>query len=155
MSFNANRGVSVYSSYDNGYATPRFSGGGTRAAAPQWAGLIAIANQGRNVYGLSTLDGPSQTLPLLYSAPSSDFNDITDGTNTSGFSAGRGYDMVTGRGTPKADLVVYSLIGQDFDLTGGRLTVIGDQLGSGYKDHVYVGLSGSGGVRVRARRHVR
>ena len=40
---------------------------------------------------------------------SADFNDITTGNN--GFAAGPGYDLVTGRGTPKAALVVNDLIG--------------------------------------------
>ena len=37
--------------------------GGTRAGSPQWAALIAIADQGRAAAGSGTLDGTSQTLP--------------------------------------------------------------------------------------------
>ena len=43
--------------------------GGTSGGAPQWAGLFAIADQGRALAGLPALDGPSQTLPALYQAP--------------------------------------------------------------------------------------
>src|SRR5262249_27785088 len=77
------------------------------AGAPQWAALIAIADQGRALAGEGTLDGATQTLPTLYQLPSSDFHDITSGNN--GYSAGTGYDLVTGRGTPLANMVAYHL----------------------------------------------
>jgi hypothetical protein len=73
--------------------------GGTSAGAPQWAGLIAEADQGRALVGLLPLDGPSQTLPAIY-AFSSAFHDVTSGSN--GYSAGWGYDLATGLGTPIA-----------------------------------------------------
>src|SRR5207244_3813959 len=72
-------GVPVYDSYNNGTSAPWGQFGGTSAAAPQWAALIAIADQGRILAGKGTLDGASQTLPMLYSLPSSDFRDITSG----------------------------------------------------------------------------
>jgi hypothetical protein len=82
---------------------------GTSAGAPQWAALIAIADQGRAGAGQGTLDGRSQTLPKLYQLPQSDFHDITTGSN-GGYSAGPGYDLVTGRGTPIANLIASALI---------------------------------------------
>ncbi len=94
-------------------------GGRHQRRAPQWAGLIAIANQGRALSGLGTLDGVSQTLPIiysLYSAPgtsgyssyTSDFNDIIDPRNF--FEAATpGYDQLTGVGSPKAFNVVDAL----------------------------------------------
>src|SRR5208283_238239 len=76
---------------------------GTGVAADLFAGLIAIADQGRAENDLPTLD-TRDTLSALYSFPS-DFNDITEGSNTS-YSAGPGYDLVTGLGSPNAaDLV--------------------------------------------------
>jgi hypothetical protein len=86
-------------------------GAGTSAAAPQWAALIAIANQGRALRGLGSLDGASETLPLLY-RPSfhGDFHDITQGGNQAGLQAGPGYDLVTGLGSPKADRLVPHLV---------------------------------------------
>ncbi len=80
---------------------------GTSAAAPIWAGLIAIADQGRALFGASPLSGPTQTLPALYSLPSSDFHDIVNGNN--GAPAGPGYDLATGLGTPVANLIVPAL----------------------------------------------
>jgi hypothetical protein len=62
-------------SYDNGSAAPWAKFGGTSLGTPCWAGLIAIADQGRAREGLPSLDGPSQTLPLLYHLPIAAFND--------------------------------------------------------------------------------
>jgi subtilase family serine protease len=95
--------------------------GGTSAAAPQWAGLMAIVNQGRALAGLAPMSGYSQTLPALYQLPGSDFHDITTGSN--GYSAGPGFDLVTGRGTPVANLLVPALAGVSGGGTGRPPTV--------------------------------
>ncbi len=111
VSFDASpgSGVSVYDSYDNGTSDPWETVGGTSLATPCWAGLVAIVDQGRSVFGLSSLDGPTGTLPSIYKLPTADIHDITTGSN--GYSAGVGYDLVTGLGTPIANLLVYDLIG--------------------------------------------
>ena len=101
-----NAGVAVYDSY-NGGADPWYEVGGTSLSAPVWAGIFAITNQGRARAGMASLDGPTQTLPRLYQISSADYHDITSGNN--GFPAGVGYDMVTGLGTPKANLLVPDL----------------------------------------------
>jgi hypothetical protein len=101
-------GVAVYDSWDSPSA-PWIRIGGTSLAAPMWAGVIAIANQGRVLNGSKTLDGPTQTLPMLYALPASDFHDVTTGNN--GFAAGAGYDLVTGRGTPIVNLLAPALAG--------------------------------------------
>ncbi len=80
---------------------------GTSAASPIWAGLIAIADQGRVLAGGTPLTGYTQTLPALYSLPAADFHDILYGNN--GDPAGLGYDLDTGRGTPVANLLVPDL----------------------------------------------
>ena len=105
---NPNSGVAVYDSYNNGTSAPWVKVGGTSLSAPSWSALLAIADQGRAAAGLSSLDGSSQTLPKLYALPSSDFNDITTGSNNT-YTAGVGYDLVTGRGSPKANFVVADL----------------------------------------------
>src|SRR5262249_22554288 len=71
------------------------------------------ADQGRILAGVGPLDGPSQTLPALYKIASTDYHDVTTGgsTGTPPESAGPGYDLVTGRGTPLAPLVVKDLVG--------------------------------------------
>ena len=106
-----NTGVAVYDSFDQTQdgSAGWIPIGGTSVAAPSWSGLIAIANQGRVLAGASSLDGPSQTLPALYTVSSNDFNDITSGSN-GGFTAGSGYDEVTGLGSPKANLLVPDLV---------------------------------------------
>ncbi len=73
-----NTGVAVYDSYnDTDNSGPWVEVGGTSLAAPSWAGLIAIANQGRVLAGASTLDGPSSDACRPFTAISpSDFNDI-------------------------------------------------------------------------------
>ncbi len=109
VSFDASpsSGVAVYDSWDYGSSTPWAQIGGTSFSAPAWGAIIAIADQGRTIAGIGTLDGPSQTLPDLYALSASDFHDITTGSN--GFAAGVGYDLVTGRGSPIANLVVADL----------------------------------------------
>jgi subtilase family serine protease len=88
--------------------------GGTSLAAPLFAGMIAIIDQGRNLFGQGTLDGATQTLPAIYAISSGDFHDVTRGSN--GYNAGQGYDLVTGRGSPIGlnfirDLVNYGSAG--------------------------------------------
>jgi len=118
VSFDADplTGVAIYNSFQgkqfnvNGGTWQVY--GGTSVGAPCWAGLIAIVNEGRMAPGGpgSTLESssPIQTLSALYSLPSSDYHDITTGYN--GYNAGPGYDLVTGLGTPVANLLVPALI---------------------------------------------
>jgi hypothetical protein len=100
-------GVIVIDSFDGG----TFAVGGTSVATPLWGALIAIVNQGRSLRGQTTLNGLTQTLPMLYALPSTDFHDITTGDN--GFPATSGYDLATGRGSPIANLLVPALAGFD------------------------------------------
>jgi subtilase family serine protease len=96
--------------------------GGTSAGTPQWAALIALADQSRVAAGGITLDGVSQTLPALYSLYSppntpgysnytAAFNDVSSGgnTNASSVSASPGYDIVTGLGTPHVPEIIQTL----------------------------------------------
>ncbi len=84
--------------------------GGTSLSAPAWAGLVALVNQGRAVAGESTLNStsPSDALQALYMLPQSDYNVISSGNN--GFTANAGYNLVTGLGTPVANLLVPDLV---------------------------------------------
>ena len=94
-------------SSDSASAVGWLGDAGTSAASPIWAGLIAIADQGRVLAGGTPLTGYTQTLPALYSLPPSDFHDIIYGNN--GDPAGPGYDLATGLGTPVANLLVPDL----------------------------------------------
>ncbi len=107
-------GVAVYDSLPDRGNSGWGDFGGTSAGAPQWAALIAVADQGRATVGLSALAGPSNTLPTLYglyatSTYPTDFNDVTAGSTSAAVSAGTGYDEATGLGTPKAAALVAAL----------------------------------------------
>jgi hypothetical protein len=106
-------GFPVYNSYGTSASAAWGQWGGTSDGAPQWAALIAIADQGRALTGQSSLDGPTQVLPMLYAMSAGDFHDITSGNSDGSprYFAAAGYDLVTGLGTPRADLVVNSLTG--------------------------------------------
>lgn len=119
-----NTGVSVYWTSGTSTTGNWYSFGGTSAGAPQWAALVAIADQGRSIdpdgtgplLPQGTLDGRTQLLPAVYNLPASDFNDITSGRSgrgKAGFPATAGYDLVTGRGSPIAYLVVQDLLTAD------------------------------------------
>ncbi len=84
--------------------------GGTSLSAPAWAGLLALVDQGRAAAGESSLNSstPTQTQQALYSLPQSDYNVIASGNN--GYTAGSGYNLVTGLGTPVANLLVSELV---------------------------------------------
>jgi subtilase family serine protease len=130
-----NTGVAVYDSL----AYQGYSGwqevGGTSAGAPIWAAFIAITNQGRVAGGQGTLDGVSQTLPILYSlytnaSYDSNYNDVIDagssdpwhwrwGFGISGNQATVGYDTATGLGSPKAATLIDALIGNGNSSSGG------------------------------------
>lgn len=77
--------------------------GGTAAATPFFAGLVVLLNQalGKRVGYLN---------PLLYSelGPEKVFRDITEGNN-GGYSAGPGWDPVTGWGSPDGRKLLQAL----------------------------------------------
>ncbi len=119
--------VEIYDSYDKtALESDLAPGGGTSLSTPCLAGLVAVADQGLAAQGQPPLqsstvatnsDGVTgATLQTaLYDSPLSDFHDITTGYN--GYNAGPGYDLVTGIGTPKANLLVPTLAGTSIDYT--------------------------------------
>src|SRR5579871_6118266 len=106
-------GFPVYDSLNNGSVTPWSQFGGTSDAAPQWAAVVAIADQGRALAKRGALDGPKQTLPMIYQFSASDFHDVLTGGSLGNppYPAGKGYDLATGRGTPIAPRLVSDLVG--------------------------------------------
>jgi len=86
--------------------------GGTSAAAPFWAGLIALADQ----YAGHDLGFVNPALYCIGRSPAyhQAFHDITTGNSTvmvapnaiAGYQAGPGWDAVTGWGTPGAQAIV-------------------------------------------------
>ena len=71
--------------------------GGTSGAAPQWAGILSSLNQAKSPAGSGNPGA------LLYGVcGSARLQDVTSGSNGA-YNAGKGYDMVTGIGTPNVD----------------------------------------------------
>jgi hypothetical protein len=136
-----NTGVLVYDTYGG---SGLYGTGGTSAATPIMAGVVAIIDQGRSyLFGRSSYNG-TDFLNALYHLPQSDINDITTGGSTGSphYSAGPGYDLVTGRGTPIVDRFVSGMIGAPVynPLTGGLLVTGG---GRGSTDTITLRQSGS------------
>ncbi len=92
--------------------------GGTSLSAPAWAGLLALVNQGLAAAGEPALNStsPTQTQQDLYSLSQADYYVIASGNN--GYSAAPGYNLVTGLGTPEANLLVPDLVAGNFPATG-------------------------------------
>ncbi len=90
--------------------------GGTSAAAPFWAGLIALADQeaGHPLGFVNPAIYRVAQGPLYHKA----FHDVTTGNNTvslngvtiTGYEAGTGWDPVTGWGTPDAQVLIPLLV---------------------------------------------
>ena len=85
--------------------------GGTSAATPFWAALVALAES-----SVSPVKGLGLLNPALYALPSSDFNKISVGNNdyttTNGgqYAAGGNYNMATGLGSPIGTSVAAGLL---------------------------------------------
>lgn len=109
--------------------------GGTSAGAPTFAGILALINQATGSAGLGNVN------PMLYALAASSpnaFYDVTSGNNnvpcgagskncpsgggTIGFSAGTGYDQVTGLGSPDVAQLISAWVAAtpapDFALDG-------------------------------------
>lgn len=97
--------ILIYLSFlpDSGY----YRIGGTSEGAPQWAGIIAVANQlaGRPLGFLN---------PKLYRLRGRGFHDVTTGNNGAngvpGYNAASGWDPATGWGTPDASTLLPRLV---------------------------------------------
>ncbi len=98
--------------------------GGTSAGAPQWAAIVALANEVRGKRGSGPLGAATPQLWTLARGKNDyrqDFHDITVGNNTlfgqdsglPGFSAGPGYDYATGLGTPDVSRLLKDLSRHD------------------------------------------
>ncbi|TMI26397.1 hypothetical protein E6H19_02500 [Candidatus Bathyarchaeota archaeon] len=97
-----------------GFGSPVFFiVGGTSAGSPQWAGIAALANQARAMAGKGPIGDLNPTLYSIYHSAryATDFHDITVGNDklvgsSVGFSAGTGYDVASGIGSPIVDQLI-------------------------------------------------
>ncbi|HEY6313176.1 MAG TPA: S53 family peptidase [Streptosporangiaceae bacterium] len=109
-------GMALAFSHGGGQGYILVGAGGTSAAAPFWAGLIALADQEAG-HPLGFVNPAIYRIargPLYHQA----FHDITTGNNTvvltstsppvtiTGYQAGPGWDPVTGWGTPDAQVLI-------------------------------------------------
>jgi subtilase family serine protease len=132
--------TNVFEIWNNGLNAG--DGAGTSAAAPLWAGFMALSNQQAAINKLGPVGFANPAFYAIGSDPvmyAKDFHDIQSGTNNRGnggitlpisFTAVPGYDLVTGWGTPQANLIndlspipaapptLYTLI--EFDIKTGN-----------------------------------
>ncbi|QMU71394.1 protease pro-enzyme activation domain-containing protein [Streptacidiphilus sp. P02-A3a] len=98
--------------------------GGTSAAAPLWSGFTALYNEKAAAASKANLGFAD---PAIYqvgegSGYGSALHDVTTGANQD-YSAGPGYDEVTGWGTPVADGLMTALLGSGGTTGGNTVTV--------------------------------
>jgi hypothetical protein len=102
------------------------SSGGTSLAAPRWAGFMALVNQLAEAAGKAPIGFLNPTLYALAESSNAnytaDFHDISIGVNNCNwadcndpvqFSAGTGYDLVTGWGSMMGPALINALVGVD------------------------------------------
>ena len=104
-----NTGYVIY--YDGQWNTM----GGTSISTPTWAALTALADSSPACAGHPVGFANPALYKLAATAYGANFGDVTSGANgydhVAGFSAGPGYDMASGLGTPNARSIVPALCG--------------------------------------------
>ena len=100
--------VQMYLIQNNGQAV---SVGGTSAAAPLWAGFLALVNQQAAAAGKPMAGFINPAIYALGKSGSytTEMHDIT--TGTTGFTAGTGFDLATGWGSPSGQKLIDDLAG--------------------------------------------
>jgi subtilase family serine protease len=113
--------------FANGSKSMTNPGGGTSASAPLWAGVVALADQlAADHLGFVNAGIYRIAMSKSYGAA---FHDVTTGDNTvstpkstvTGYQASRGWDPVTGWGSPNAQLLVPLLVKAVHNGDGGGL----------------------------------
>lgn len=140
VAFNANPDTGQYVALTaRGAATTSWNSfGGTSIGAPQWAGLVAVANARRAAIGKRPLaDFHAALYQAIASSPlphAASFNDVVDGRDgaCAGCAAAAGYDTVTGWGTPNAGVLLAALASDAADgvapvVPGGALSARTDR----------------------------
>jgi subtilase family serine protease len=100
-----NTGVSMFDKQVGGFIVV----GGTSVAAPLWAGELALTNSGRS----GTMHNADKELYNVASNATkyaNDYHDVTTGSAGGICTAGTGYDLVTGLGSPVSNTLVPDLI---------------------------------------------
>jgi subtilase family serine protease len=123
--------------------------GGTSAGTPQWAAIVALANELRAQSHRGPLGFVSPMLYDLAKDPKSyarDFHDVTTGNNALnltalgfpaasqfGFAAAPGYDLATGLGSPNVSNLLFDLQKRDSGgIPGNLLNIVKAVVGKGH-----------------------
>jgi kumamolisin len=128
--------------------------GGTSWGSPTWAAFCALLNQSRAAANLSSLGLLGPTIyPLV---GTTNFRDITSGNNIfdskSGYTAGVGYDLVTGCGVPDMAILAQTVTSSVNKATPipNLLSAASVQLHAGTPYPISLPLTGNEGVECRA-----
>ncbi len=128
-------GVDVYTSDGTSeYGAGWYDLGGTSAAAPLWTGFAGVVNQQRADAGLPTIGFANLLFYGIYdqqvfnnNTSILDFDDVTSGSNGNinvfgrpGYSAGFGYDNVTGLGSLSAAKLMNDIFFEPSRISSGR-----------------------------------
>ena len=104
-------GVLTYLGFEGGSNNGFYFFGGTSEGAPQWAGIVALADQAAG-HSLGFLNPALYAIGANASQYNADFHDVTVGNNGffgPGFNAGTGYDIPTGLGSPNVANLIATL----------------------------------------------
>jgi subtilase family serine protease len=116
----------VYSRQSGQSSVQLVATGGTSIATPMWAGISRLIAQAEGVTRLGNVNQRLYELGNLQ-APSSGLHDVTSGNNDDstipGYSAGVGFDQVTGWGSPNIAMLVNAFPGAAFKGTSPTPTV--------------------------------
>jgi hypothetical protein len=120
-----NTGINVYTTTPSTRSGSWSVFGGTSVGAPYWSGIMAVIDEGYALaHIVGSLDSYTQTLPILYSRPSSVFNVVTPVTYTAGF--GRHRTTVTtspltstGLGSPNGTAFINLMLGYQMPAYNG------------------------------------
>lgn len=98
LSLMASPGVPIVATNTNQGLTTTGPHKGTSVATALFAGMVAILNQARHAHSQRPLNS-AELVSCIYRAPDDAFVDIVEGDT--GYPATPGYDLATGRGSPK------------------------------------------------------
>ena len=154
VAFNANPTTGQYVALTaRGATTTAWNAyGGTSIGTPQWAGLVAVANARRVVASKALLgDFHNALYKTIAGSATNDaaaFFDVVDGTDGSCASctAAKGYDTITGWGTPNAGSLLNLLVSDATTTTPTPVAVAPTVPGGAFSAQTGTPFSGSLGI---------
>ena len=146
-----NQGYAIYYSPNDGvHLSGFYIFGGTSAAAPTWAALLALIDANTACSG-HRIGFVNPALYQLGRKRSSDFHDVTTGNNDAisahggTFAAAAGYDMATGLGTPVGAALRSDFCPAAASDGSGTMTVNPKKVGAANQDTLQLTYTAPGG----------